>query len=161
DVRSLAVLRMALGSILLADLWVRSRDLAAMYTDDGIAPVAFVRNLTSGGQWSLHLLGGALWYQATLFVLAAVLAVALGVGFRTRLATIGSWILLASLHVRLPVVLNAGDTLLRVLLFWGMFLPLGSCWSLDVRKVGPRPGGRVATPATAAYIIQLAIVYWC
>src|SRR5262245_9631729 len=112
DVRSLAVLRMALGGILLADLWVRSSDFAAMYTDDGIAPVALLRSLTGGGQWSLHLLSGAVWFQLTLFVVAALFALALLAGLRTRLATIASWALISSLHVRLPVVLNAGDTLL-------------------------------------------------
>ena len=160
DVRSLAVFRVAVGGLLLADLWVRVSDLAAMYSDAGIAPVTLVRGLRGKGQWSLHLLSGAVAYQAGLFLLAAALAAALIVGYRTRLATIGSWILLASLHVRLPVVLNAGDTLLRVLLFWSMFLPLGEAWSIDARR-RPSPAGRlVATPATVAFVLQLAVVYW-
>ena len=70
-------------------------------------------------------------------IVRVLLAVALLVGYRTRLATIGSWILLASIHVRLPVVINAGDTLLRVLLFWSIFLPLGAMWSVDARRGRP------------------------
>jgi hypothetical protein len=68
--------------------------------------------------------------------------------------------LLASLHVRLPVVLNAGDTMLRVLLFWSMFLPLGAAWSLDARRRTRPVPSVVATGATAAFIFQLALVYW-
>ena len=83
------------------------------------------------------------------------------VGYRTRLATIGSWVLLASLHVRLPIVLNAGDTMLRVLLFWSMFLPLGRRVVARCASRGsPRSSRLVASPATAAFMVQLALVYW-
>jgi hypothetical protein len=131
-----------------------------MYSDAGPAPTALARQHLGPGQWSLYLLSGAVAYQATLFLLAATLASALAIGCRTRLATIGSWILLASLHMRLPVVLNAGDTMLRVLLFWSMFLPLGATWSLDVRRRARPTPSVVATPATAAFVFQLAMVYW-
>jgi hypothetical protein len=163
DVRSLAALRIALGALLLVDLSVRASDFSAMYVDQGIAPVRFVRQHMAAGEWSLHVLNGAPAFQAALFAAAAILAVALTIGYRTRLATILSWVLLASLHVRLPIVLNAGDTLLRLLLFWGMFLPLGAAWSVDARRRGSqaiRAISPVASAATFALIVQLSLVYW-
>jgi hypothetical protein len=160
DVRSLAAFRVALGGLLAADLSVRARDLTAMYCDPGIAPTALVRSLAGSGQWSLHLISGAFWYQAILFILAAALALAVLVGCYTRAAAVGSWVLLASLHVRQPAVLNAGDTLLRVLLFWAMFLPLGAAWSVDSRRKRPTSHCRVVSAASAGLVLQLAVVYW-
>ena len=42
-----------------------------------------------------------------------------------------AWLLMLSLHNRNPVVLNAGDVYFRVLLCWGLFLPLAARCSLD------------------------------
>jgi hypothetical protein len=33
------------------------------------------------------------------------------------------------------VIHQAGDLLLRLLLWWAMFLPLGACWSVDSNTV--------------------------
>jgi len=170
DLRSLAAMRIALGLVILVDLAVRGSDFTAMYSDAGFVPVNMVRGLQQAQQeanhlpsfphWSLHLLSGASAYQAALFAAEAAAALALLVGYHTRLATIASWILVTSLQVRLPVVINAGDTLLRVLLFWSMFLPLGGAWSLDARRKPAARPMRVASIATVALIVQLAIVYW-
>ncbi|RIK76175.1 MAG: hypothetical protein DCC67_14255 [Planctomycetota bacterium] len=164
DVRSLALLRIALGALLLADLAIRVADFSAMYAPEGFAPVGLVRGLEPHPWWSLYLASGDAAFQAGLFLIAAVLAGMLMIGWRTRLATVGCWLLLASLHGRLPVVNNAGDTLLRMLLFWGMFLPLGRAWSVDWRAKAIKTPMDVphasASSATFAYILQLAIVYW-
>ncbi len=164
DVRSLAALRVALGALILVDLGIRGTDFAAMYTDAGFAPVEMVRELGGRSQmgppWSLYFLSSATGYQAALFLGTAAAALALVAGFHTRLATIVAWVLVVSLQVRLPVVINAGDTLLRVLLFWGMFLPLGAVWSVDAKRRSRAAPRRIASMATVAYIVQLAIVYW-
>jgi hypothetical protein len=158
DLRSLALFRIGLGLLLLADLFVRADDLAAHYTDLGVLPWQAV----SSSVLSLHLLQGSWWFEAGLFVIAALFAVALLVGFHTRLAAFASYFLLLSLHVRNPVVLHGGDILLRVLLFWGLFLPLEECCSIDSarRRPGPRPHPRVTGIATAALILQVCFVYW-
>ena len=160
DVRPLALFRMALGGLLLVDLAVRASDFSAMYAADGFAPAEFVRAQIRDGQWSAYVWNGSSIYQASLQLLAGVAAAALLVGYRTRLATIASWLLLASLHVRLPIVVNAGDTLLRMLLFWSMFLPLGAAWSLDARRRPSPSPSKIVSIATAALIIQLSLIYW-
>ena len=160
DVRSLAIFRVALGLSLLTDLTFRGVDFSAMYTESGFAPVEMVRELQRHYQWSLHLASGQTAYQAALFIVAAIAAFALLLGYHTRLATIVSWILLTSLHARLPVVLSAADLLLRMLLFLGMFLPLGAVWSLDARRRPPVSTLRVVSVATFALIVQLSLVYW-
>jgi hypothetical protein len=159
DLRSLAVFRVALGLILLVDLGLRAVDLNAHYTDEGVLPTAA---RPSSGAACVHALCGAAWFEAALFVVAGLFAVALAVGWRTRLATFASCFLLVSLHARNPLVVHGGDVLLRALLFWGLFLPLGARWSLDARRrtSGPAPGAPVASAASAALIFQLCFLYW-
>lgn len=181
DHRALAALRIALGVLLLADLALRSRDLVAFYTDRGVLPRAVLREAYPGlARVSLHTITGTATGQAVLFLGAGVAALAVLVGYRTTLATAVSVLLLASLHARNPVVLNGGDTLLRRVLLWGLFLPLGRTWSVDaVRRSlrglpsattvggngGPGSGAdgaggtRVATLATAGLLVQVVVVY--
>jgi hypothetical protein len=158
DLRSLALLRVGLGLLLLADLLVRAGDLLAHYTDQGVLPWEAV----STSVLSVHMLHGSWWFEASLFAVAAVFAAALLVGFHTRLAAFVSYFLLLSLHARNPVVLHGGDILLRLMLFWGLFLPLEERFSLDrlLRPARPRPDPRVTGVATAAFILQLCFVYW-
>lgn len=162
DERSLALLRIGLALLLLADLAVRASDLRAHYTADGIlSAVDWVRLNADSPFPVLHLAGDAVWFQALLFALHALAALALLVGYRTPSATLVCWFLLTSLHLRNQMVLNGGDHLLRSVLFWSCFLPLGAVWSLD-SQVPPR---RVAPPKTVvslagiAYVLQMVLLY--
>ncbi|HEX5271397.1 MAG TPA: HTTM domain-containing protein [Gemmataceae bacterium] len=158
DLRSLAVFRIGLGLLLLADLVGRAGDLGAHYTDEGVLPRSAI---TTPRYVSLHMLDGSADFQGALFVLAGLCAVALLVGWWTRTATAASWFLLMSLHARNPMILQGGDTLLRLLLFWGLFLPLGARWSLDARRRGgASPGGAAVSVGSAALVLQLCFVYW-
>jgi hypothetical protein len=159
DLRSLALFRIGLALLLLADLTSRWPDLEAHYSDAGVMPRAVTPVYVP---LPLHSLGGSVAYEGTLFVLAGAVAVALLLGYRTTLATFFSWLLLLSLHARNPLVLNAGDLLERMLLFWSMFLPLGARWSLDARRArpAPPPHGPVCSVATAALMLQVVFVYW-
>ena len=168
DPRALSAFRIGLGAVLLGDLLLRSRNLVAFYTDRGILPRSLLeakRPVIS--QLSVHALSGDVLLQAGLFLVAGGCAAALLVGYRTRLAVLLSWLLLVSLHARNPLVLNGGDSLLRRLLFWGVFLPLGSRWSLDAlagrvrgrTRSGTGARGRVAGVATAGLLIQVVLVY--
>ena len=164
DLRSLALFRIALALLILADLIHRTQDLVAHYSDQGILPRSSLIDLSSGRYvfLSLHLLSGSPAYQAFLFCLAGLFALALLMGYRTRLAALLSWIFLLSLHERNPFVLNHGDRLLRMLLFWSLFLPLGARFSLDNRlhRLQAKPPKRILTAATLALYGQMALFYW-
>jgi hypothetical protein len=70
--------------------------------------------------------------------------------------------MLISLNQRNPIILNSGDVLLGILLFWSMFLPLGAVWSVDSRAINRSLGGnerRVVSFGTAAILIQVTLVY--
>jgi hypothetical protein len=60
------------------------------------------------------------------------------------------------------MVLDGGDIMLQMLLFWGMFLPLGASYSLDaVFSTSERPSvERVVSPGSVALILQICFLYW-
>ncbi len=162
DYRSLALMRICVGGILVCDLIERARSLTAHYTDAGVLSRADVLTLAGNKFFvSLHMISGLGTVQALLFLTAGVFALMLMAGYRTRLAVIASWFLLISLHARNPMVLQGGDVVLRVILFWMLFLPIGRRWSLD------RFFGRVArvreqavfSVATVAYVVQVVLIY--
>lgn len=159
DARALAALRIALGLLLVADACLRWTDLEAHYTDAGLLPAQRLPELypLAGalglpslglGAWAFHLVLAGL-------VLAGVLLV-LGVG--SRWVALGALGLLALVQARNPLVLHAGDSLLRRLLFWAVFLPLGSRWSVDARRRGPGPA-HVANAASLGLFTQVVVVY--
>jgi len=104
--------------------------------------------------------------QAVLFSIAGILALALLVGFKTRWVVVGSWLMLLSVHHRVPPILSGADTLMRMLLLWAMFLPLERAWSLD-RFLAQRSGeralgteeGPVVSVSSAAILLQMGLMY--
>ncbi len=170
DTRSLAVLRIALATLVLIDLLQRAVDLQAHYTDFGVLPTWATKFILSYKplHWSLHLLtpklywlSGSWQWQTVLFSIAGVAVLCMLFGYRTRWATVITWILLASLHTRHPLVLNGGDHLLRMLVFWSMFLPLGEQFSLDRKRTHlPRQPRLAFSAATIAIMAQLCFMYW-
>jgi len=164
DSRALAALRVAVGVLLLADLTLRTRGLVGFYTDSGVLPRSLLgEQYPIFAKLSLHALSGAAWFELILFAVAGVAALAVVVGYRTRLAVFVSWLLLVSLHARNPLVLSAGDSLLRRLLFWGLFLPLGARWSVDAAACDSADrnavAGRVVGVASVALLTQVLLVY--
>jgi hypothetical protein len=160
DLRSLALFRVALGALLLVDLASRARLLATNYADLGAHPRELVLAYETAAAlpWP-HLLFGSTLAQGLLFAAAALAALLLALGWHTRLATVVSWLLLASLHARNPLVLDGGDHLLRVLLFWSMFLPLGARASWDARRAPHPSPDLVCSPASAALLLQVAVMF--
>ncbi|PID62301.1 MAG: HTTM domain-containing protein [Gammaproteobacteria bacterium] len=144
DLRSIAVFRMALGALILLDLFLRSFDLATFYTDAGVLPRTQWAQITHHLHWSLHAANGQLWFQILLFALSATAALMLLIGYRSRLMAAISFVMLASLLNRNLTLIQGGDILLVVLSFWSMFLPLGARWSVDAAlKKQYQPGDTI------------------
>jgi hypothetical protein len=164
DLRSLAALRIGLALCLFWELGDRLPDLGAFYTDAGVLPraefLAFSADRVAP-TFSLAFMGGALWVQLLLFAATAVAAAALLVGYRTWSATFLSWLLLSSMQLRNPFVVFGADVFLRMLLFWGMFLPLGARLSLDQPPASQQPAESKAifSIATCGLVSQIAVVF--
>lgn len=165
DLRSLAVFRMGVAAMLLIDLAVRAGDFSAQMSDAGVLPRALAWGLLDT-QWrfSAYFLSGAPGWSFFLLGLSAVSACCLLIGYQTRLVSILSWLLLASLHARNQLLIDSGDHLLRYLLFWGMFLPLGARLSVDCflkakKNLAALPD-KVCSMGSAALMLQVAMAYW-
>jgi len=161
DLRTLALFRVGLGVLLVSDLTLRARDLAAHYTDFGIMPRAVLPRFMHDGAFSFHAAAGTAWFQAGLFALAGVCAVLLIVGYRTRVMTVLSWLFLLSLQNRNPMILSGEDNLLILLCFWAMFLPLGARFSVDAALDRRAPGpDAYFSIATLALLVQGMSMYF-
>ncbi len=163
DLRSMALFRICLSLFILLDLAHRSRDLTAHYTWAGVIPRELILETRGIVAYLLpHFYAGAHGaLQAGCFLLHALVAVALLVGYRTRIATALCWYLGASLQLVNMGVEYGGDVVLRLCLFWSLILPLGACYSVD-RAMDPRPrrtGFHHASAGTFAYLIQICLIY--
>lgn len=165
DLRAMALARMAAGLVLMLDLILRCRTAAIFLCDQGVAPrQIFLDNYASLAIPSLHLANDTLIFELSLLLLQIAVAFCLAIGLHTRLASVLSWFLLLSLQQRNPLVLNSGDSLLTMLLFWGMFVPWGRYWSLDARRRQAGGGDDeessvVCTAGTVGWALQMVCLY--
>ena len=165
DLRSLALFRIALAGVVIADVLSRAADLSAHYTDAGVLRRS---DLLEAFSWlhtwpiCVHLIGGALWSQAVLFALHAACAACMLVGYRTRIATCAVWLFTMSVQLRNLYIGQGFDAELRMMLFWGCFVPLGARFSVD-QRLSPRARApahsQLLSVGTAALFTQLVIIY--
>ncbi|WP_336358193.1 HTTM domain-containing protein [Haloarcula sp. CGMCC 1.6347] len=157
DRRALAAFRAGLGLCLIVDIVLRWSDIVAFYTDSGALPRSTLAELYPVlGDVSPLAFSGTVWLPLVALGLTALAGLALVVGYRPRLSAGVAFVLLVSIQLRNPVVLNAGDTLFRRLLFWSLLLPLGCGWENGSPESAPT---RVATAGTAGILLQVLAVY--
>lgn len=125
DSRALSLMRVTIGLVLVVDILCRFPYAEAFYGPNGIFPIGvFYSHTDAFGMLSLHLIGANTW-QYVLLSVELLFAILLVLGVRTQLSTAVCLILLLSAHNRNPYILQGGDDLLRLVLFWGIFLPWG------------------------------------
>ena len=99
DVRSLAVMRIGMALLLLADLWYRTHDLVAHYTDRGVIPRTVVIDfLEREGHFSLHMASGSETFIAVMVI--AFAATSLDTGARIQRLVIARQLMLSDVIPR-------------------------------------------------------------
>ncbi|HWY09847.1 MAG TPA: hypothetical protein VN026_00910, partial [Bacteroidia bacterium] len=152
-------MRIGIGLVLLSDLIIRATALTAHYTQDGILPVSLLLEFDSKPlRWSFHYLNDSFAYQAILFILNGIVALFLIVGYRTRLITFLAWVFLVSLQNRNPFIQQSGDDLLRLILFWALFMPWGNFYSWDSKKLNSTVKNYFSF-ASFGYLLLIVSVY--
>lgn len=167
DLRSLATMRIAVASVLLFDLGLRLSDLGAHYTDAGLVTrTGVLETFEFLHEWPLclHLATGSWTGQLALFGVHAVVLVSMLLGYRTRLVTLFAWMLTTSLQLRNLYVGHGADAYIRMLLLWGIFLPLGARASIDSYLQrgdgdGRHGNGQIFSAGSVALLVQIAIIY--
>jgi hypothetical protein len=161
DIRALSLMRVCLSIVILLDLSVRISDLEAFYANSGAVPLTLVFQHAWNSYFiSFHAISGMWQVQLILFLLAYFFASMMLIGYRTRLFTVLSWLMMLSLHNRNTLILQGGDDLLRMVLFWGMFLPLGARYSCDaILSTNKQRPAHICTVACIAYLLQITYIY--
>jgi hypothetical protein len=167
DLRALGLMRMGIAILLMLDLVIRAGSLVAHYTDEGVLPLDVLYNSNwNPSFFSVYCIGTGWKVIASVFIINFFFALLLFFGFKTRFVTVVCWFFLVSLHNRNPIILQGGDEMLRLLLFWGIFMPWGKRYSVDnllaVRENGiAGPGGRSwFNIGGLGYLVLLFCVYF-
>ena len=164
DDRALALMRIALGLAVLADIAARLVDVTAHYGAAGVLPPqrGFFASLPRGVLNPFALSDSAAFHGAIL-VCGLLFAAAFAVGWFTRVAHLGLILVVLSIQNRNSLLSEGADVYLRVVLFWSFFLPLGRRLSVDAWR-RPHAGAPSAFDAVEGlagfcYAAQLALVY--
>lgn len=163
DLRSLAFFRIALSLMLIVDIWRRIREAGSFIGENSVMPRSVAQEMTGLiDSFSLYTASDELFFQRLLLFIALFFAFWMLIGFKTRTATIISWVLLLSVQNRNLLILNSGDVLFRMALFWSMFLPLGARLSIDAVRLNlaSRKIRREVSFASLAIIVQVCLLYF-
>lgn len=162
DYRSLALFRVICGGVIVADMLMRLPHTFAFLTDKGVLPLSSAMNYFGSATWSVYFLNGSPTFAVALQILTLLAGLALLVGYRTRAMTFVCWVLVISIQYRNPFLIEGSDALLRLLLLFGFFLPLGARFSVDaaLERKDPYPAAAHFNIATVAILMQVMYVYW-
>jgi putative effector of murein hydrolase LrgA (UPF0299 family) len=154
EASTFVLFRLAFGLVALGYTISLAPALFAFYSDDGILPA----QPTYTGTLAWGLLG---WFQSdgaliVLYFLLLISAIALLVGFQTRVAALVFFVCVVSFGRRNPWVLNSGDLLVQVLAFYMLFMPAGLAVSVDRWLKAPR--GLFDFPVRAIWPLRLVQV---
>ncbi len=129
----LSIGRIFIACIILIDLYTRYQNFEAHYTNAGVLPTQVIKTYYPFYQYyfSLHNLLDTDFQQRILFLIHFLIALCLLIGYKTSLFTLLNYIFLLSLHHRNPMILQGGDDLLRITLFYMIFLPWNKFYSID------------------------------
>lgn len=165
------LMRFFLGSGILYHLLFHYRERHLLWGSGGLWPTyKFLEASAERGIITLFQLSDSPWFFECIYHLGILIVLMFTLGFRTRLATVLTFLLFWSLYYRNPFITNGGDNLVRIQLFYMMFTQAGAAFSLDrwlkKRKQGKirgwlAPYGAVLhNVAAAAIIIQLVFLYF-
>ncbi len=127
DLRSLALQRTSVAFVLILDACIRISDIVAHYTSSGVLPIG-----SFGGFKHIFTyfpdtpITYYIWFSV--YILSAF---CLLIGYKTKVFTFICWWMLCQIQARNPYILQGGDDLLRLALFWLLFLPTQKRWSVD------------------------------
>jgi hypothetical protein len=155
--RSLAAFRILLGFFLFLDVVNKSLLIPSFYAEDGVFPrILWMSQFMNSAKYSFHLMSGDTKVLAFLFVVQALLALAFMVGYRTKTVGVILYVFICSLQARNSFILASSDDLMRLALFWSLFLPISKKFSLEQED---SPSDIYVSWTTLPFIFQLFTMY--
>ena len=163
DSRSLALFRVCISSLFLIDFFfTRLPYFTLFYTEQGLSPIKSISDNYSYllRTFSLNFLSSITLYQYVLFFIAIGFFISLLIGYKTKWAALGSWILVTSFFSKNPLIYNSGDILAYLMLFWALLLPMGNHFSIDRALSNQKEKySTVFSINSCAFILQLLMIY--
>jgi hypothetical protein len=132
DRRTLGFSRILLGFLMVMDLFRRTPDWLAMFSNEGVLPSHAQLWRHSG--WGLFSIltafstGPDLW--ALWFVILCTFLCVL-VGYKTRIAQVLALVFVSGMNARVLLIENGGYVVYNLLALWTCFLPMGERFSVD------------------------------
>lgn len=179
DRRTLGFTRILLGSLLLTDVIHRRAAWDEMFSTIGVLPnhvgLRYPQALPAFSIFNAFSTPGELH---VLFWILVTVALALLVGYRTRVAQILALVLFTGMNGRVLLAENGGYIVENLLLLWTAFLPMGDRFSIDALvasmkrrreanadELNDREGDDRDDPAHVslaglAIVLQLAAIYF-
>ncbi len=133
DVRPLGLFRIGFGALMLKEAIYHIFTAAVWYSDAGMFPVRLLPRVSPNIPTLMSGLTET-WMAQAFFVVWALVALLLLLGWRTRVMSVVNLVLLVSVINRNEMVVTGADGVMQVLGFWSLFLPLGRSYSLDARR---------------------------
>lgn len=162
DLRSLALARVCLGILAFFDIGRRISDIDVFFTDGGILPRwLLLEQFELNWRMSLLSLNGSYTFALMLAIAGMLASITFTLGWRTRISNIIIWLTIISFQARFPEAASSGgDMLLRIFLFWSIFLPMSARYSMD-RAVGETElkDNEYFSVFTSIWIVQIMLLY--
>ena len=184
DLRSLALMRMALGVVTLAFSIKLLFFFHYFAPANGFVPISNLATYT--GRWSFHFAITAAWWQYFLIILTAISGFCLMIGYQARFFGFAVWLLVLSSFVRYKSIFNTGQKLIFYTAIWTTVLPVAKVWAIDAIShenkaliraketwkekvkslrthfwfISPKKPLNYLSFGTFGYLIQIALMFW-
>jgi hypothetical protein len=159
DPRSLGLVRVYVGCILLLEVARRVPYLDVFYTNRGLLPNhTLLFRPGAEFQFSFFFAASHLHEVIALFLMCAVIFALFTCGHRTRLLHVLSFLCILSVHSRTLIFDDGAEVTTRLLLFWILFLPIGARFSLDALRTRTAVGSTPPETRPAVSLVVLAIL---
>ncbi len=163
DLRGAALFRITFGLATLSSVVDIAPVLPAGFSDEGFWP----RSAALAGvvtRLSLMDVSGPPWIAYGYWLLEVVACVCFIVGWHSRLSTLALFLLASGMEERNLGIFDSSDDVIRVLLFWSLFLPVGNSYSVDAFLA--RTKGRPLPTDGNTFVLRLvrlqfAWIYLC
>jgi predicted DCC family thiol-disulfide oxidoreductase YuxK len=154
DLRPLGLFRITFGFILTVATIDIEPILRDVLSDEGMMPrSALLGGIARGNRFSIFDVAGPYWVTIALWIIAVAACICLTVGWHSRISSIVAFFFVCGLHERNLLAFDGADNVIRVMLFWMMFMPLGARYSVDAVLRAAR--GLPTVTHASAYLMRL------
>lgn len=142
---TIGVVRSMIGLLLLCWCLLLAPAVSMWFTNSGIVPLDSASSFDGPGHFSLLFFFPSVQAAYAVFSILMLCALLITVGLYSRLSCICAYLCLLSFHHRDLVILNSGDTMLKMMVFFLCLAPAGASFSLDALRRKARDGDHAGT----------------